>query len=43
MAWAHAQAASQIIAFVETMIEQSEGLTKKESGEITDTLREAIS
>ena len=43
VAWAHAQAATQIISFVETMVEQSEGLTKKEKDEVIDKVRESIS
>jgi hypothetical protein len=42
-AWALAQACDQIIGLTEKLIQESEGLTKKERGEVKDLLREAIS
>ena len=43
VAWAFAQAAEEILQFVDKMLEEAEALTKKEKGEIKDKLREAVS
>lgn len=42
-AWAFAQASEGILAFIEDMIAESEGLTKKEKGEVKDKLAESMS
>lgn len=42
-AWGFAQAAEEILAFVDKVKEESEMLTKKEKDEIKDKLREAVS
>lgn len=41
-AWAFAQASEEILAFIQKNIEEAEGLTKKESGEIINKLRESV-
>ena len=43
VSWGFAQSAQEILSFVENMVEQSEGLTKKEKDEVIDKLRESIS
>lgn len=42
-AWAFAQAAEEILAFVQKMQEEAEALTKKEKGEVENKLRDAVS
>lgn len=42
-AWGFAQAAEEILAYVEQVQMDSEQLTKKEKGEIESVLRKAIS
>lgn len=42
-AWAFAQAAEEILSFVQKLQEEAEHLTKKEKGELVDKLREAVS
>lgn len=42
-AWAFAKAASEILAFIEKMKLEEEGLTKKEKDEIIDKLRKGVS
>lgn len=41
-AWAFAQAADGVLGFVDQMIEESEGLTKKEKGEVVNKLKESM-
>ena len=43
VAWAFARASEEILQFVEKVIDEASHLTKKEKGEITDPLREAVS
>lgn len=43
VAWGFSQAADQILGFIDQMIEEAEGLTKKEQGEIKDKLKEGLS
>ena len=42
-AWAVAQAAEQVLAYVQTKSDEAETLTKKEKGEVIDKLREGVS
>lgn len=42
VAWAFAQAAQEILDYIQKGIEEAEYLTKKERGEIKDSLREAL-
>ena len=43
VSWGFAKAAQDILSFIESMVDQAEGLTKKENDEIKDKVREAIS
>lgn len=43
LGWALAQSCSEIMEFVDQSIETTEALTKKEKGEETNKLREAVS
>lgn len=42
VAWAFAQAAEQILAFLDQMVEQEKGLTAKEKGEVVNKLKESM-
>lgn len=42
-AWAYGQYASDLLDTVDRMIEEANQLTKKEQGETSDVLREALS
>lgn len=43
VAWGFAQAAEQILGFIDQQVDQAAGLTAKEKGEVINKLRDGLS